>query len=384
MKIGFDISQTGSEKAGCGFFADSLIRHLAEIDRENEYILYPTFGNHYMDPHWASSTCRIAQPNFSRGSGHKTLRAARDFWNNPLDSLEKHLGDPDIIHSNNFFCPTGLRKARLVYTLYDLSFLAHPEWATEENRIACFEGVFNASIFADFIIANSDYTRNHFLETFPHYPADRIRTIYEASRFKLSTDAPKPKIFSALEHDMFWLSVGILEPRKNHKGLLAAYASLKREAGNRFPLVLAGGKGWLMDDFKRQIESLGLQHDVILPGYVDDKDLQWLYQNCFAFVYPSYFEGFGLPVIEAMSLGAPVIVSNVTSLPEIVGEAGMLIDPTSQEELCRAMQRLISEPGLRDELRRKAPQRASQFSWHSAAAQVKDLYIRSLSLKKRF
>jgi len=384
MKIGFDISQTGSEKAGCGFFADSLIRHLAEIDRENEYILYPTFGNHYLDPHWTSSTCRIAQPNFSRGSGHKTLRAARDFWNNPLDSLEKHLGDPDIIHSNNFFCPTGLRKARLVYTLHDLSFLAHPEWATEENRIACFEGVFNASIFADFIIANSDYTRNHFLETFPHYPADRIRTIYEASRFKLSTDAPKPKIFSVLEHDKFWLSVGILEPRKNHKGLLAAYASLKREAGNRFPLVLAGGKGWLMDDFKRQIESLGLQHDVILPGYVDDKDLQWLYQNCFAFVYPSYFEGFGLPVIEAMSLGAPVIVSNVTSLPEIVGEAGMLIDPTSQEELCRAMQRLISEPGLRDELRRKAPQRASQFSWHSAAAQVKDLYIRSLSLKKRF
>jgi glycosyltransferase involved in cell wall biosynthesis len=382
MKIGFDISQTGREKAGCGFFAESLIRHLAEIDLENEYTLYPTFGDHYWDPHWARSTCRIDQPNFKRAPGRKTREAARDFWSNPPDSLEEHLGSPDIVHSNNFFCPTGLRKARLVYTLHDLSFLVHPEWTTEENRIACFEGVFNASIFADFIIANSDYTRHHFLETLPHYPADRIRTIYEASRFKLSTDVPKPKTISFLLRDEFWLSVGILEPRKNHKGLLAAYASLKREAGNRFPLVLAGGKGWLMDDFKRQIESLGLQQEVILPGYLDDKDLQWLYQNCFAFVYPSYFEGFGLPVIEAMSLGAPVIVSNVTSLPEIVREAGILIDPWNQDAIFGAMQRLISGPDLRGALKEKALARASQFSWHAAASCVKDLYAEILSHPK--
>ena len=374
MKIGFDISQTGSEKAGCGFFADSLIRHLAEIDRENEYTLYPTFGNHYLDPQWASGTCRIPQPNFSRGPGHKTLRTARDFWNNSPNSLEKRLGDPDIIHSNNFFCPTGLRKARLVYTLHDLSFLVHPEWTTEENRIACFEGVFNASLFADFIIAVSDYSRNHFLETFPHYPADRIRTIYEASRFKLSTEVQKPGRLSFLEPDRFWLSVGVLEPRKNHKGLTGAYALLKRDGGKTFPLVLAGGKGWLMDDLKKGVESLGLQQDIILPGYVDDKTLQWLYQNCFAFVYPSYFEGFGLPVIEAMSLGAAVIVSNVTSLPEIVGEAGMLIDPESQEAICQAMQRLISEPGFREALKERALARASLFSWHSAASLTLECY----------
>ena len=379
MKIGFDISQTGSEKAGCGFFAESLIWHLAEIDRENEYILYPTFGNHYLDPHWASSTCRIDQANFKRAPGQKTREAARDFWSNPPDSLEKRLGSPDIIHSNNFFCPTGLRKTRLVYTLHDLSFLVHPEWTTEENRTACFEGVFNASIFADFIIAVSNYSRSHFLETFPHYPIDRIRTVYEASRFKLSTDVPKPKKLSFLQRDEFWLSVGVLEPRKNNKGLLAAYASLKKEMGKMFPLVLAGGKGWLMEDFKRELESLGLQQDVILPGYVDDETLQWLYQNCFAFLYPSYFEGFGLPVIEAMSLGAAVIASNTTSVPEIVGQAGMLIDPANQKEICQAMQRLVSEPGLRDTLKDNAPRRASQFSWHSAAALTLECYRGLLS-----
>jgi glycosyltransferase involved in cell wall biosynthesis len=374
MKIGFDISQTGSEKAGCGFFAESLIRHLAEIDRENEYILYPTFGDYYWDPHWARSTCRIDQPNFKRGPGHKTLHAARDFWNNPPDSLEKHLGSPEIIHSNNFFCPRGLRNARLIYTLHDLSFLTHPEWTTEENRIACFEGVFNASIFADRIIAVSDYSRNHFLETFPHYPVDRIRTIYEASRFKLSPEVPKPKKISLLQGDRFWLSVGVLEPRKNHRGLLEAYALLKKDGSKTFPLVLAGGRGWLMDDFKKEAESLGLQQDIVLPGYVDDETLQWLYRNCFAFLYPSYFEGFGLPVIEAMSLGAPVIASNTTSLPEIVGQAGILVDPTSKEELCQAMIQLSSDPEFRNSLKEKAIARASQFSWHSAAASTLECY----------
>jgi glycosyltransferase involved in cell wall biosynthesis len=175
------------------------------------------------------------------------------------------------------------------------------------------------------------------------------------------------------------LSVGVLEPRKNHKGLLAAYACLKKTVGKLFPLVLAGSKGWLMDDFKKQVESLGLQQDIILPGYVDDETLQWLYRNCFAFLYPSYFEGFGLPVVEAMSLGAPVIASNTTSLPEIVGQAGILIDPTRMEELCQAIKQLSSDPELRNSLKEKAIARASQFSWHSAASLTLESYREVLS-----
>ena len=124
--------------------------------------------------------------------------------------------------------------------------------------------------------------------------------------------------------------------------------------GKMFPLVLAGGKGWLMDDFIKELESLDLQQEVILLGYVDDQVLQWLYRNCFAFLYPSYFEGFGLPAMEAMSLGAAVIASNITSIPEIIGQAGILIDPTSQEEIGPAMRKLVSEPGCRNKLREKA------------------------------
>lgn len=382
MKIGFDVSQTGKQKAGCGYFADSLIRYLAEVDYRNEYILYPTFGNHYWDPNWVSSTCQIDQVNFRRGLGHKTFEAAKDYWNNPADDFEKHLGMPDIIHSNNFFCPINLRKARLVYTLYDLSFLVHPEWTTEENRSGCFDGVFNASIYADFIIAISDCSRNHFLEVFPHYPANRIAVIYPANRFAPSAGVPMPKNLPPPLRRPFWLSVGTLEPRKNHKKLIQAYSLLKAKHGQNYPLVLAGARGWLMHDFEKELESLNLTQDVIILGYTDDQTLQWLYQNCFAFVYPSLFEGFGLPVLEAMSLGAPIISSRGSSIPEIVDQAGILVDPTNEREIFAGMEELMNDPNLRSKLSEKSRQQASKFIWKSSASLMIDCYAEVLSRGK--
>ena len=172
----------------------------------------------------------------------------------------------------------------------------------------------------------------------------------------------------------YWLTVGVLEPRKNHRGLLKAYALLKQELGKTFPLVLAGGKGWMLDDLQEQLASLHLQDDVIPLGYVEDLTLQWLYQNCFAFVYPSFFEGFGLPVLEAMALGAPVIAADASSIPEIVGKAGILVDPLSETELARAMIDLSAAADQRLSLKDRAPRQAAHFSWKSAASSVLECY----------
>lgn len=374
MRIGFDVSQTGRDKAGCGFFAESLIRHLAALDSDNEYILYPTFGDLYWDPDWPRTTCRIDRPNFRRGLGHRTYEALRAFWSNPPPDLEAQLGNPDLIHSHNFFCPLGLKRARLIYTLHDLSFLEHPGWTTEQNRIGCFTGVFHASLYADLIIAVSEYTRRHFLDTFPHYPAERVVVIYPASRFSGSEKIPRPESLPSLQPERFWLNVSTLEPRKNHLRLLQAYARLKAHLGETFPLVLAGGRGWLIEDLEQTLEELGLQQEVIQLGYVDDEALQWLYQNCFAFIYPSLFEGFGLPVLEAMSLGAAVIASKTTSLPEIVGSAGLLVDPLREEEIFQAMLRLSTGEIDREKLKEQALRRAEAFSWKRAAQEVLRLY----------
>ena len=246
MKIGFDISQTGSGKAGCGYFADSVIQQLAEIDFENEYLLYPTFGNFFWDPAWRKSTRRIDRPNFRRAQGHRTREEAQSFWANPPEGLEAYLGGPQIFHSNNFFCPSSLKSALLVYTLYDLSFLEYPDLHTEPNRLGCFKGVFNASLYADMVISISEYSRRHFLEIFPHFPPDRIRVAHLASRFSHEPNLARPSSLASLNPDEFWLNVGTVEPRKNQFRLLKAYARLKAASRKTYPLVMAGGRGWLM------------------------------------------------------------------------------------------------------------------------------------------
>ena len=292
MKIGFDVSTAGATKTGCGYFTHSLLHALAETDSQNEYFLYPTFGDHYWDPDWAKTILKISRPNFRHGLGHRTHAALQTFWRDPPSDAKKQLGNPDVIHSNNFFCLSSSKTAPIVYTLYDLSFIEYPDHTLEETRVAAFRGVFNASVQAQKIIAISEYTRRHFLDTFPHYPADQINVVYPASRFSSHSEQCEVKTSlrgaffatkqsqtqplevslrrSNLKPDSFWLSVGTLEPRKNHERLLKAYALLKAETQETLPLVLAGVRGWLMKNFERQIADLGLQNDVVLLVYVDD------------------------------------------------------------------------------------------------------------------
>jgi glycosyltransferase involved in cell wall biosynthesis len=374
MKIGFDVSQTGAYRAGCGYFARSLIRALTAGGVHDSFLLYPTFGNFFYDADWRRTTYAPEHPHCGRGLAFADFEGCYRFWTTPPRDFEDRLGRPDVVHSNNFFCPRHLRRARLVYTLYDLSFLENPEWTTEINRTGCLEGIFQASLHADHIVAISHFSKRHFLQVFPHYPEERITVVHLASRFQNFTRAPHPGALARLRPEQFWLCVGTLEPRKNHDRLLAAYANLKARLGRTWPLVLAGGKGWLMDDLNRRIDSLGLSEDVVITGYLDDEALKWLYQNCFAALYPSLFEGFGLPVLEAMSLGAAVISSNVTSIPEIAGDVALLVDPLRGDEIAQAMYRLTTQNGLRARLRDGAERQAGQFRWEDAAQTTLQCY----------
>ena len=366
MKIGFDVSQTGSGKAGCGYYADGLIRALDALGGGgHEYLLYPAFGNVFWDPQCATATYSSERTQFSRMKAPGGFEESQRFWGRPGPDFEARIGNPDVVHSNNFFCPSGLQEARLVYTLHDLSFLVNPAWGTEANRVGCLDGVFRAATSADWIVANSEYTRRHFLEVFPHFPAERTQTIYAGSRYRLDAPAPprRPERFAHLQPDSFWLSVGSIEPRKNQRRLMEAYT----RSGSALPLVLAGGKGWLMDDFQ---PPAGVE----ITGYVSDAELEWLYRNCFAFLYPSLFEGFGMPVLEALSLGAAVICSNTTSLPEVAGDSAVLVDPLDAGAIADAMTRLAAGEIGREALRAAGARQAARFSWESSARQLLDVY----------
>lgn len=396
MKIGFDVSQTGAGKAGCGYFAEGLIRALEALESGHEVLLYPAFGDLFWDPLCATAAYSTSHPAFRRMTPPASFEESQRFWRRPgpegtpegTPDWEARIGNPDLVHSNNFFCPSGLRRARLVYTLYDLSFLVDPSWSTEANRVGCLDGVFRASTSADWIVADSSYTRRHFLEVFPHYPAERTAVIYPASRYSLDHPAPpRPPELAHLAPQGFWLSVGSLEPRKNHRRLVEAYARSGSGPAGALPLVLAGGKGWLMDGFD-QAPPAG----VVPVGYVSDSGLEWLYRNCFGFLYPSLFEGFGMPVLEALSLGAPVICSNTTSLPEVAGPEGtpegtpaaLLVDPLDTGAMAAAMNRLASGEIGREGLRIAGLRQARRFSWTASARKLLEVYEECAHREKGF
>lgn len=375
MRIGFDISQTGSHKAGCGYFADSLICALADLDGENDYILYPHFGTTYWDPNGEKNARKIDKPNIRQKRIGRDLGTAFAFWGNIDAAAEEQLGHPHIIHANNYSCPSGFRKARVVYTLYDLSFLDYPDLTTEENRSNCFGGVFSAAVSADFIVSISRYSLNRFLETFPHYPRERTGVAHLGSRFS-SADPGRTmgEAVNGLEPDKFWLSVCTLEPRKNLRRLLRAFREYLNRSENPHPLVLAGGKGWMEEELETFIIELGLNDSVLITGYVSDEKLCWLYENCFAFIYPSLYEGFGLPVLEALGFGAAVITSNTTSLPEVAGEAALYVDPLNVSDMATAILMLGVKNDYREKLRQKAVLRAREFSWQRTAQEILHIY----------
>jgi glycosyltransferase involved in cell wall biosynthesis len=177
--------------------------------------------------------------------------------------------------------------------------------------------------------------------------------------------------------------VGTIEPRKNQLRLAKAYARYLALGGAPMPLVFAGGVGWLMDDFDNDFSKLNIAEKVIMTGYVSDDELIWLYRNCYANLYPSLFEGFGLPVLEGMQFGAPTVTSRSTSIPEIAGEAAILLDPLDIEGWAQVMLRLAANGVERDDLSASGRMQAGRFDWKRSALSLLQLYEEALSSPKR-
>ena len=181
----------------------------------------------------------------------------------------------------------------------------------------------------------------------------------------------------------FWLSVGTIEPRKNQLRLIEAYAKYLKLGGVPYPLVFAGGKGWLMEGFEKKIRDLGIDSNVILAGYTSDEELIWLYRNCFANLYPSFFEGFGLPVLEGMQFGAVTLTSKTSSLPEVAGNSALLLNPYDVDEWANEMLKLSINDSQRMFLKAASIDQAEKFNWKNSASQLIELYDEAHTMPKR-
>ena len=263
-----------------------------------------------------------------------------------------------------------------VTTIHDLSVIEHPEWHPAD-RVRWYDREFDAGLRQSCrFIAASEYTKQQMVARL-NIAADKIDVTYQAPR-PAFTPQPTARSNAARERlhlpAQFFLFVGTLEPRKNVPGLLEAYAHLDLPLRNRFPLVLAGGWGWKMDQLATLIDQFRLRDHVRLVGYLSDPTLAALYSCATALVWPTRYEGFGLPPLEAMACGCPVIVSGVSSLPEVVGDAGILLDPDDTPAWTAAMQHIAEDSVWRANWQQRSLERSATFSWRRCARQTAACY----------
>ena len=382
MKVGLDVSLVAGERAGGGQYAYQLARALPRVDPLVSYLLYPVF---YYIVHPEYPRAELPDGGNTRVAFKGILpRDVMAFWRPEASAMFKEwlLGPVDVVHSTTFCVPHfRLRPKRLVVTIYDLSFITHPELHLPANVAHCLDGTRLAVARADAIIAISEHTRRDLVERLGA-PPDRITVTPLAHDADLArvTDprrlAAVRKKYGLPEH--FILFLGALEPRKNLPRLLEAYAALPAGLRRDVELVVAGMSGWLNDSIQARVVELGLEESVHFAGYVDADDLAAVYSLATLLAYPSLYEGFGLPVLEAMACGTPVLTSNVSSLPEVVGDAAVLVEPADIGSITAGLRRLLESSVLRAELSTRGAARATTFSWDRCARQTLEVYRRAM------
>lgn len=377
MVVGIDCRSLLAVKTGIEVYIDRLLHGLAHYDGLTLkcYLPLPLMGSEKK----RRSLAKIAQayPRLELVThSFPPPKIQRLLWSySDLMPVESIIGDVDIFHSTSMIMPP-LRKGKGVLTIYDLTFMLFPEYHLK--RIQTFTRHIPKFVRrSDCIIAISEHTKRDIIENL-HVPEERIRVTMLAAneRYRVVDDPDAVACVKSkfgIDGD-YILYTGTLEPRKNVPALIRAYAQLRNEAKIPYRLVLAGKKGWLYDEILESVRTLRLEKDVIFTGYVADEDMPYLYNGAELFVYPSFYEGFGLPPLEAMACGCPVVTSNTSSLPEVVGGAGLMIDPHQPEELAEAMWKILDDGGLRLELRERGIRRAAEFSWERCAKETQAVY----------
>lgn len=368
MKIGLITTAMDEKKAGIGWYCYNLIKNLREIDKRNEYILIHRYKND--DP--------IYKDNKELIIPYPKIPMKKTIGDNVQIAFKLRKLKFDIVHElahSAFFMFDSPSKK--VITIHDLTPVLFPQTF---DRFTVFIHKYllpRALRKVDRIITVSENTKADIVKYFG-ISEEKIEVIHNGvdhEHFKkLDRECcyRKLKIKYGID-SKFILSVGTIEPRKNYTNLVKAFYELKKRKISH-KLVIIGKTGWKYKSFYDAIEKLRLKKDVLLLGYVPYEDLPLFYNCAEVFVYPSLYEGFGLPPLEAMACGCPVVVSNCSSLPEVVGDAGILVDPYDHKKLAESLYEVLSDEGLRKHLTLKGLRRAKKFSWKETAKKTLKVY----------
>jgi glycosyltransferase involved in cell wall biosynthesis len=363
MRFAIDAHAIGRHLTGNEVYVRSLLRSFAALDHESDFVTYFSADDARQ---WTAERfhARQVSPNpFVRLGVELAMKLRQD--------------RPDLLHvqyTAPLACPVPV-----VVSVHDVSFLVHPEYFPKLRALQLRWSVARTIRSAARILTVSDFSRNSIIEAYGDSCAGKIVVVPNAAASGLrpvsresATAAVRAHFHSAKP---FILSVGDLQPRKNHIGLIAAFAELVRT----FPqlthnLVLAGKDTWFSPKVRETARQSGVADRIQFVGYVSDEDLLHLYNACDLSVFPSFYEGFGLPVLEAMACGRAVACSSTSAIPEVADSAAIMFDPYSTKEMVRAMADLLRDAELRARMERLGLQRASRFSWRAAAQQTLEVY----------
>ncbi len=369
MKIAVDADVLGrGRRPGDERYLFNLMRELARIDERNEYTLLtgPSCPASIVESIAGSNRRITARP----------VRPASPWLRFPLSlPLALRGSRYDLLHVQYFLPPVS--PPRSVVTIHDISFVLHPELFTLLERLVFSRLIPASARRAGAVITDSEHSRRDMIERWGLSP----------SKVSVIPLAPAP-MFAPVDRgralglvrdryglpERFLLNTGRMQPRKNLGRLIRAYGRARKEAGVTIPLVIAGSRKYNYEEVETAVSSADLGNNVILPGPVPDEDLPALYSAAEVFVFPSLYEGFGLPPLEAMACGTPVVASHAASLAEVLGDAALLFDPQDEEAMAEAIVRAMTDPNLRESLRARGLERASRFTWERTARETLNVY----------
>ena len=391
MKIGIDIRTLMDERySGVSEYTYNLVKEILKLDNKNDYrLFYNSFGDCLNIPEFNEKNVKLVKYNYPNKILNYLLFK---FFNYPKIDEELEVGVFFMPHIN-FIGLSGASKSLI--TIHDLSFLRNPEFFSKRKNF--WHKMINVKKLIkrfDRVVAVSENTKRDIVELCD-VDAEKVKVIYSGigGEFKkfpnfqipISNDQTNSKLqiqnlnidTSKLEDikskynlpDKYILYLGTIEPRKNVDGIIRAYNKLR--VNNRelqsVKLVIAGGKGWKSEKIYREREESEFKDDIKFLGYVDNKDKTYLYNLADMFVYPSFYEGFGFPPLEAMASGTPVVTSYAGSLPEVAGDAALMVDPYNVNDIARAMREILTDENLKNKLIERGLGQAKKFNWEKAA-----------------
>lgn len=377
MSIGIDIRVLArGTRTGVEEYTINLLSCLLSLEPSINYkLFYNAYRKSKLDHPWLRLK-NVELKDFK--IPNRLFFATARYFNQPrLDYLLKGI---DVYFNPHFFIAPVSSKCRKVMTFHDLSFEHHPNFFSPRKRLwqRFLMHTRREARVADKIIASSESTKTDLINLYGIKP-EKVKRIYlgVGKQFRLIEE--DLQVMDSIEKKyrlpkQFVLYFGTIEPRKNLVGLIKAFELLKDDHSfNSLKLVMAGAKGWLCRDIFETVKKSKYCRDIIFTGFVEEADKPYLYNMAKIFVYPSFFEGFGFPPLEAMACGLPTIVSHTSSLPEVVGNAALMIDPYNIDELTWAMKTALLDQGLRRELTQRGIIQAKKFSWQKCAQEVLDV-----------